>query len=195
MIDIRNFLLKKRNPMDYKMLAIIIILVSIGLIILASASSYYALSEFGNSNHFWVKQLFFAVGGIVVMFIVSLFDYRWYKKIAYIGFIATLILMALVLVPGIGHSAKGATRWINLGFTTFQPSELMKVVLVLTASTYLVKNVKKLVDIKKLKDIKVYIPLAIMLVSIMVVMYLQDHLSGTLVMIVAVSSVFWASRS
>ena len=193
MIDIKNFLLKKRNPLDYKMLAIIVILVSIGLIILASASSYYALNEFGNSNHFWIRQLGFAVGGVACMFFISLIDYRWFKKLAYIGFIITLILMALVLIPGIGHSAKGATRWLNLGFTTFQPSELMKIVLVISASTYLVKNVKKLVDIKRLKDIKVYIPLMLMLATIMGVMYLQDHLSGTLVMIVGVASVFWAS--
>ena len=175
------------------MLGIIVVLVCIGLIALASASSYYALSEFGNSNHFLFRQLMFAISGGAIMWFVSLIDYRKYKKIAYFGFIFTLVLMALVLVPGIGHSAKGATRWLNLGFTTFQPSELMKTVLVITASTYLVKNIKKLVDIRKLKDIKVYIPLILMLAAIMVVMYLQDHLSGTLVMIVGIASVFWAS--
>ena len=193
MSDIKNFILKKREPLDYKMLGIIFILVSIGLIILASASSYYALNEYGDSNYFWIRQLGFAVVGIFAMLFISLIDYRIYKKISYLGFIGMLILMVAVFIPGIGHTAKGATRWINLGFTTFQPSELMKTVLVLTASTYLTLNVKKLVDIKKIKDIKIYIPLVLMLVLVMVTMYFQDHLSGTLVMIVAVASVFWAS--
>ena len=193
MVDIKKFLLNKKNPLDYKMMGIILILVSIGIIILASASSYFALNEYDDSNYFWVRQLGFAVAGIIIMLVVSCIDYKLYKKLSYLGFVLTLLLMVAVLIPGIGHSAKGATRWINLGFTTFQPSELMKTVLVLTASTYLALNVKKLVDIKRIKDIKIYIPLVLMLVAIMSIMYLQDHLSGTLVMIVAVASVFWSS--
>lgn len=183
----------KDNPMDYKMLSIICILVAFGLITLASASSYYALSGYGDSNYLWIRQLIFAVIGIVTMFVVSNIDYRIYKKFAYIGFGVTTVLMALVLVPGIGVSAGGATRWLGVGSLTFQPSEIMKTMLVLACATYIVLNLKKMVDIKRIKDVVAYLPIMLMLIIVMVIMYFQDHLSGTMVMIVAIGAILFTT--
>ena len=52
--------------------------------------------------------------------------------------------MLMVFIPGIGSSAKGAQRWLNLGLFTFQPSEIMKLALIIGMSTYIVKNQKKM---------------------------------------------------
>lgn len=173
------------------MLSIICILVAFGLITLASASSYYSLSMFDSSNSLWIRQGIFAGIGIVAMLAISMFDYTKFKKLSYLGFFITTILMALVLVPGISSTSKGATRWIGIGNFTFQPSEIMKIVLVLTVSTYIVLNLKKMVNIKKITDIVPYIPIILILLIVMTIMYFQDHLSGTLVMIVATMSVIF----
>ena len=84
--------------------------------------------------------------------------------------------MLMVFVPGIGSSAKGATRWLNLGLFTFQPSEIMKLGLIIGMSTYMVKNTKKLSTWKGF-----VVPIC-MTGLVCILMYFQSHLSGAIVM-------------
>ncbi len=177
----------EKSNMDFSMLVTIIILLCMGLIMVSSASSYNALSNYSNSNFYLSKQLMFAVAGVVAMFVISKIDYNIYKKLAYIGFWASIVLMILVLVPGVGQERNGATRWLGIGDFTFQPSEVMKLTLVLAISTYLAINYKKL------KTFKGYVIPIAMLILVMAIMFLQKHLSGTLVMIIAAASVIFAS--
>ena len=178
----------KLKPFSYPMFLIICILLCFGLITLASASSYSALDDYSDSLYYLKRQLIFAAIGIVVMIVVSRIDYNIYKKVAYFGYIGALLLMAAVFIPGVGVNVNGARRWINLGFTTMQPSEIMKVILVIASSTCIVNNYKK----NKGDFIKTYGPIALMLVLVIAVMYFQNHLSGTLVMIVGVVAVVWS---
>lgn len=178
---------KSKGQMDFLLFADILILLAFGLIMVASSSSYYSLTTYGNSNFFLQRQLFFALIGIVAMIILSNINYNVYKKLSYIGFVVALVLMIAVLIPGIGQQRNGATRWLGFGAATFQPSELMKIVLVMTISTYLAINYKKTGNLKG------YLIPFLMLVVVMGVMFLQNHLSGTIVMIVAAFSVIFAS--
>lgn len=164
---------RKEKPMDFWFLFITIVLLCIGLIMLSSASSYYGLMQFKNSNHFLVRQIITAIIGVIAMFIVSKIDYKYYMKLAPIGYVLSLILMLIVFIPGIGGDRKGANRWIDLGFTTIQPSEIMKVVLIIAISTYIIKNFNKS---------KGYIIPIIMLGAVVIVMFIQSHLSGTVIM-------------
>ena len=109
----------------------------------ATASSYYALNNYGDSNYFLTRQAIFAVIGIAAMVVISRIDYKLHKKWAYIGYGITLALLAAVLIPGIGKTVNGATRWLGFGSLTFQPSEIMKIMLVVAVSTYIVNNRKK----------------------------------------------------
>ena len=127
---------------DFKLFFSVMILLCIGLVMVASASSYYALTEFNNSNYFLVRQLVFAIIGVIAMLVVSKINYRVYSKFAYIIYGFTLLLMILVLIPGIGTEINGARRWIDLKVTTFQPSELMKIALTIVLSTYIINNYK-----------------------------------------------------
>lgn len=179
--------LKSLRGLDYPMLFIIFLLIFIGMIILASASSYSALSTYSDSNYFLLRQLGFGVLGIICMLIVSKIDYNIYKKFAYIGYIVTAMLMVAVLVPGIGVAKKGATRWLGVGTFTFQPSEIMKIVLVIAISTFLALNYKKLINVVK------YLPVLIMLGVVCIIMYFQNHLSGTVIMIAGAVSVIFIS--
>ncbi len=175
------------KQIDFTMLITIIILLCIGLVMVASASSYYALSTFKDSNYFLTRQLLLGIAGVISMIIISKIDYRVYKKWSYLFFGVALALLIAVLIPGVGQQRNGATRWLGFGMLQFQPSEIMKIALVLAISTYIAVNYKKM------KTIKGYLVPAIMLGAVVVVMFLQNHMSGTLVMIVATASIIFVS--
>ncbi len=181
---------EKLKPFSYPMFLIICILMCFGLITLASASSYSALHDWSDSLYYLKRQLIFAAAGIAIMLFVSRIDYNIYKKFAYLGYSAGILLMLAVFVPGIGVSVNGARRWINLGFTTMQPSEVMKILIVIASSACIVNNYKKNA---KSNLIRLYGPIVLMLILVMGIMYMQNHLSGTLVMMIAVVSVIWSS--
>ena len=172
---------------DFKLFFSVMILLCMGIIMVASASSYYALTKFNNSNHFLIRQLAFAVVGVVIMLAISKINYRVYSKFAYIIYIGTLLLMILVLVPGIGTESNGARRWIDLKVTTFQPSELMKVALTLALSTYIVNNYKKLTSVPR------YIIPAMFSLVVCAVMFFQNHMSGMIIMAFITGVIFLAS--
>lgn len=172
--------------MDFGMFALTIALLCIGLVMVASASSYHALYYYGDSNYLFIRQLVFGVIGTVAMIIISKIDYRKYKKWSYIGFAFAALLLLLVLTP-LGRTANGAKRWLGFGILRFQPSEIMKPMLVLAIATYLSRNTKKI------KDIKGYIVPLIMLLIVGLLMYFQKHMSGLLVLGVAALSVIFTS--
>lgn len=174
------------NKLDFGMLITIIILLCAGIVMVASASSYYALSNYNNSNYFLVRQLTFGIIGFICMLIISKIDYKNYKKWGYIFYILCLVLLVLVLTP-LGQTRNGAKRWLGFGALVFQPSEIMKIGLVIGMSTYLSLNYKKLTSLKG------YIVPMLMLVLVVVVMFMQKHLSGTIVMVVAAFSIIFAS--
>ena len=165
------------KQLDFTFLFTLIILLAIGLIALSSASSYYALTEYGNSSYYLVRQLIFAIAGVIIMLVVSKIDYKEYKKYGYLFYIIGIALMLMVFIPGIGSSAKGAQRWLNLGLFTFQPSEIMKLGLIIGMATYIIKNPKKM------NNWKGYIVPICMTAIVCILMYFQSHLSGAIVML------------
>lgn len=175
------------NSLDFPMLVTIIVLLCLGIIMVATASSYYALNNYDDSNYFLSRQAIFAVIGVIAMIIISKIDYKIYKKWAYIGYGLALALLVAVLIPGIGKSTNGATRWLGFGSFRFQPSEIMKIMLVIAVSTYIVNNRKKL------NTLKGYLVPILLLGAVVIVMFLQKHMSGTIVMCVAACSIIFAS--
>lgn len=175
-----------KNNLDFGMLITIIILLCAGIVMVASASSYYALSNYNNSNYFLVRQLFFGIIGFIFMIIISNIDYKRYKKWGYLFYIICLVLLVLVLTP-LGQTRNGAKRWLGFGALVFQPSEIMKIGLVIGMSTYLSLNYKKL------NFFKGYIIPILMLLLVVIVMFMQKHLSGTIVMFVAACSIIFVS--
>ena len=171
-----------KNNLDFGMLITIIILLCAGIVMVASASSYYALSNYNNSNYFLVRQLFFGIIGFIFMIIISNIDYKRYKKWGYLFYI-----ICLVLLTPLGQTRNGAKRWLGFGALVFQPSEIMKIGLVIGMSTYLSLNYKKLTSFKG------YIIPILMLLLVVIVMFMQKHLSGTIVMFVAACSIIFVS--
>ena len=173
--NIRN---ASEKQIDFILLVVIILLLSLGIIMVLSASAPSALSETGNSYTYVTKQAIFAVLGFGVMFFFSKFDYRIFKKFYWVIYWISVGILLLVLIPRLKSSANGATRWINLGFMQFQPSELTKVGMIIFYAGYLSDHKNELRDFKKgfLK------PLIFLIPPVAIAYVFQNHLSVCLVM-------------
>ena len=122
------------------------VLAGIGLLFIYSASNYSAELNYGDSFYYVKKQALSLIVGTVVMFIGMKIKTEIFLKIKWIIFALSAILLALVFIPGIGTSGYGATRWLNLGFITIQPSEVSKFGFIIFLAAYLSENPP--VDIK-----------------------------------------------
>lgn len=109
----------KRKSFDFILVAVVLAMVSLGVIMVLSASSPSSLAKNGNSYEYVKTQGIAAVGGIIFMFILSKIDYKTYKMFDKIGYAVTIVLLLAVLIPGVGLSSGGATRWILLRTTKF----------------------------------------------------------------------------
>lgn len=117
---------RELDKLSKSFLIILGIIISLGVIMVYSSSYMYAKEKFGNSAHFFFRQLLFIFISASIAFIVSKTKFKfWIKFIFPIHLICTGVL-ALTLVPGIGVLAKGANRWISLGAFSLQPGEMMK---------------------------------------------------------------------
>ena len=174
----------KQKPFDFVLCITIFLLLSLGIIMVLSASAPSSLSTNGNSYTYVIKQLAFAIIGIILMFIISRFDYRIYKKFYKIAYIISIAALISVIIPGIGVEVKGAKRWINLGFGNFQPSEIAKIGLIIFYAGYLTEHKNELGFFWRgcIKSFCFLIP------PIAILFFIQDHLSASVV-IIAITSI------
>lgn len=179
-----------KNPLDFTLLITVFILLGLGIITVLSASSPTALAETGDSYQYVTKQIISAVIGIILMLAISKIDYRVWQKQYKVIFTITIILLLSVSI--IGTESGGAKRWIDLGFTTFQPSEIAKVGVIIFYAAWLTKNKDKLKSIKE----GFFIPILMILPIVGIVLILQNHFSATLVicMLVAILMILAGSR-
>ena len=165
------------NPIDFTIVITILLLLGIGLVMVLSASSPSALAKSGNSYAYFSKQLIFAILGIIAMMFISKIDYRFYQKFyIHSWWISFLLLVAVKLV---GKEVNGAKRWIDITETlSFQPSEIVKFLIIIFYAGILVKNRDELKFYGKglLKHI-------VCLAPIIGLLLVQPHLSASLVII------------
>ena len=121
-------------------LSILFYLIAFGLIMVFSASSMLSMQNYGHSNHFLFRQLFFVVIGCIAFYITMNTPYERIKKAAPYILLTTLFLVLLVLVPGVGTSGGGATRWLPLFGFTLQPSEFLKLAVIIFMAASLSKK-------------------------------------------------------
>lgn len=106
-------------------------LLSLGIVMVYSSSSIVAMRKFHDGYYFLKRQLFFAAAGLSVMFLVSRIDYRIYQRYAYVLLGGMFIALILVLLPHVGADIAGTRRWFRFGSLTVQPSEFMKLAIVI----------------------------------------------------------------
>ena len=118
------------NSIDFTLLGVVIALLSLGLVMVLSASSPSALSQSGNSYAFFSKQLLFAGLGLIFMIAISKIDYRKYQKWYLFAFGVSILLLVAVLL--VGRTINFAKRWIYITETiSFQPSEIVKFLMII----------------------------------------------------------------
>ena len=177
----KNFSSFVNNPVDFTLLITILLLLAIGLTMVLSASSPSALSETGNSYSFFSKQLFFAVIGLACMLFISKIDYRFYKKFYKYSWWIALALLLLVLIAG--KTINGAKRWLYLTESlSFQPSEVVKLLMIIFYAGVLVKNRDELS-----KYGKGFIKHILFLVPIIGLLLIEPHFSASIVIVAIVS--------
>lgn len=121
------------------LLCIVFILSAVGLLFIYSSSCIFAQEKFGSSLYFLKKQLIGFFLGLILFVVCTRIPLGLIKKCAFLLFCGSLVLTALTLVPGLGRTIHGSSRWLALGFFAFQPSELLK----LTLFLYLAKILEK----------------------------------------------------
>jgi cell division protein FtsW len=141
-----------RTGIDMTLFWSVVLLLSLGLVMVYSAS--IAMSEAeklsGYRMHYYLmRHSIFLVLGIVAAFIAFQIPVALWQRLALPLFVLGGFLLVLVLIPGIGREVNGSRRWISLGFTSMQPSELMKFFVVLYAADYTVRKAAFMHDFKK----------------------------------------------
>ena len=147
-------IIRIRGGVDRPMMIIIIALLCFGLVMVFSSSFASALKEKNDSFYYIKRQAIFAVLGVAAMIVVSLFDYRIFRKASAPVFLIMLVLLALVPIMGLAEGV--ATRWIKLGPIRFQPSEPMKLVLVLFLAHYFATHQDKITDYRDFKQSSIW---------------------------------------
>lgn len=130
------------GKLDITFLSFVLILLTIGLVMLFSASYAYSLEYYDNSYKFIIRQALFAGAGIIAMFITSRINYHFWRKVSWLVYIVTaLMLVALLILPPM-VSGMSVKRWFAIGGFSFQPSEIAKFAIVILFSTLIAANQK-----------------------------------------------------
>jgi len=120
---------------DFILAFLVVALTVFGIIMVFSASYYYAISEYGDAYYYLKREIFWAVGGTIAMLFFSFFSYRKFAVLAPIIFVVSILLLLLIFTP-LGHEANGAVRWLSVGPITIMPGELAKIAAIIFVSWY-----------------------------------------------------------
>lgn len=127
----------KKNP-NYYLFFLVVFLNIFGILFLATLSAPASLDQFGSTNYYLFHQIVFGLlPGIILGFIVFKTPLHVIKKFAPWFFLLNILALVFIFMPFLGSRFWGAKRWLNLGFTTIQPSEFLKITAVLYLSAWI----------------------------------------------------------
>ncbi|MDR0906829.1 MAG: putative lipid II flippase FtsW [Oscillospiraceae bacterium] len=184
---------EKRGRVDLPFTILVLILLSIGVVMVLSASYASAYYESGEPTKYFTRQLIFAVVGVAAMFLFSYIKMKTYRN-----FSMPLLALAvglLIMVLFIGVERNHAKRWFDLGFTTFQPSEIAKIAVIMAFSVMVCKYGDGLRNFKwshKSEFIKAFFPFAGVLGVIGALLLMEPHKSATIIIIAIGAVVLFA---
>jgi len=167
--------------MDLPFFLLVLLLLSIGVIMVLSASfasAYYDITRVtgGNPTYYFFRQAVFAVSGVLLMVVVSRFPTSFFRRISVWSLLISVGI--LMLVPVIGVEVNQAQRWINLGFTTFQPSEIVKIAIVLAFANMICAYKDKMKTFRY-----GVLPFVIVMTVIVALLMLQPHISAAVIIL------------
>ncbi len=177
------------KKVDTLFLSIVLLLTGIGLIFFISASlGVLARSETKFYNVLFSQLVIGLIGGLIALYITSRINYKIWRRYAFFFLIGSLILSVLVFVPGLGLTHGGATRWVSLGFVSFQPAEFLKIAFIIYFASWL-SSIRERADSFKYG----FLPFIGLLAVISVILLRQPDTKSLILMFVAGGAMYFLS--
>ncbi len=165
-----------RRDVDTTVLLLAVALTCIGVVMVYSSSSIMAAQRFNDGFYFLKRQLLYTLIGIGLMAGATYFNYQNWRKLAVLTLLGSIVLLALVLVPGFGVRVGGALRWLRLPGFNLQPAELVKLGLVLYLAHSLTRKKEKVRSLTK-----GYLPYMIVLGVLLGLLLKQPDLGSAMI--------------
>lgn len=170
---------QRREAWEPMLAGVVALLIGIGLVMVYSASVTLAERETGNSMYFLYRHGAHALAGVMLLLLVARTRLEWWEQAGPLLLILGIVLLAATLIPGIGVTANGSTRWLRLGFLTVQASELAKLFTVIYVAGYLIRHQDELRSFTR------GIVITGIVLAVEGVLLLQEPDLGTLIVLVA----------
>ncbi len=178
----------KGFPLDPWVTTAAFMLLVIGLLMVASASTEIAAKTYGNPGYLLIKHFVYIVISLVIATMALMVPIRLWQKADILLLVLCFGLLIAVLIPGIGHRVNGSTRWISLGFFTLQGSEFVKLFAVVYLSGYLVRRHNE-VQTTVIGFIK---PLALVMIMVFLLLRQPDFGAAVVIMSAAMGMIYLA---
>ncbi|GMA49170.1 stage V sporulation protein E [Alicyclobacillus contaminans] len=130
-------MVRANRNFDYTIVAVTLVLLTIGLVMVHSASSVISAQKFDDPFYYFKRQLMWAALGLVLMFTMANVDYHRLRPLAPKFIIASFLFLVVVLIPGVGVNRGGSQAWLGIGSFGIQPSEFAKLAIILFLAHYL----------------------------------------------------------
>ncbi|WP_407648652.1 putative lipid II flippase FtsW [Gordonia otitidis] len=182
---VRN-LLSRPLASYHLVLTMAALMTSFGLIMVLSASSVEGYSADGSAYGLFANQVIFVVLGAIVFYLTLRMPVRFFRRMAVPMIAVTTIMLALVLVPGIGTLSQGARRWFDINGLSVQPSELVKVALCVWGAHLLASRRRDNASLREL-----LVPLVPVGLLICLLIILEPNLSTTITIAIIVGALLW----
>ena len=178
----------QRSLLFISLLVMVSTLVVLGLVMVLSASAVVSIKHSGNAWSEFNRQARSAAAGLVLMFVAIRIDYHHWRTLAVPAVVGSLMALALLAVPGLGINQNNATRWLDIGVISFQPSEVAKLALLFFAADFLSRPRR---DVRNARSTLVPVLACTALFAVLIM--LQPHFGNTLILgVIALTMLFWA---
>ncbi len=166
-----------KGRMDFSILITTIILVCFGVLMVYSSSFYVAQQQYQDPYYFFKKQAIGAAIGLAALLFFSWLDYKKLGKIKFIFLLCSIALLGLVLIPGVGSSIRGSSRWFNIAGTSVQPAEIAKIAFILFAASFMALHPERMKYF-----LKGLLPLLLILGIMVLFLLMQPNFSTVIAM-------------
>lgn len=177
---------KPRRFYDYSLLFSVIFLTAFGLVMIYSSSSYMAQLKYQSASYFMMRQLAISAGGLVGAIVISKLDYHWYARFAVLAYLLSYVLM--IAVSLVGKEVNGKKRWLGVGSLSFQPTEFVKIALIVMLAAVIVQMGSKINNMRNI------IAVGVLATPIAGIVAANNLSSGIIIMGIAFVMLFVACR-
>ena len=167
-------------------IGIVLVLITLGIVMLASTSGIQGQNQFGDPNFYVKRQFLWLVIAAIGALVTSRIDYHVWRSLAIPLVVVTAILLVMELVPHIGQTVKGSSRWLRFGPITFQPSELAKFASIVMLSWWMARVQRRAEEFKR----GLFIPLGGLGILLLLIFVEPDFGTTMLIAVVGFSLMF-----